>query len=41
MRNKRAKSLKRLVQGDKQLYKLAKRVWVKTQFKGLNDCQEQ
>lgn len=41
MRNKRAKSLKKLVQGEKQLYKLAKRVWMQTKFKGLRDCQEQ
>ncbi len=41
MRNKRAKSLRKLVQGDKQLYKLAKRVWMQTKFKGIDSCQEQ
>lgn len=39
MRNKRAKSLKRLVQGEKQLYKLAKRVWMQTKLKGIINGQ--
>lgn len=44
MRNKRAKSLRKLVQGDKLLYKIAKRIW--TYSKSINKvrkaiCQEQ